>query len=62
MTTSPQASAWSAERNIDLSKSARRREALIYILGRVGKEPLPPEAWAFLSMNLFSENVAPALA
>ena len=40
---------WTEERNLNLSQVGRLRETLIYILGRVGREPLPPEVWAFLA-------------
>jgi len=42
---------WTEDRNLSLKKAERRQEALIYILGRVGREPLPPEVWAFLAQH-----------
>lgn len=42
---------WTEERNLNLQKAERREEALIYILGRVGRETLPPEVWVFLAQH-----------
>jgi len=39
---------WVEKRNLSLLE---RRETLIYILGRMGHEPLPPELWLFLATH-----------
>ncbi len=47
---------WAERRNLTLTRSERKREALIYILGRIGREPLPAEVWVFLAERLPNIN------
>jgi len=45
---------WTQERNLS---PLAEQETLIYILGRVGREDLPPEVWVFLANFLMSWTV-----
>ena len=42
---------WTEARNLCFERAARRRETLIYLMGRIGKEELPTEAWVFIAQN-----------
>jgi hypothetical protein len=42
------ADTWTEERNLRLSED---RETLIYLLGRIGREPIPENMWVFLARH-----------
>jgi|SaaInlStandDraft_4_1057021.scaffolds.fasta_scaffold35731_3 hypothetical protein len=44
---------WTQERNLSFQAG---RETLIYILGRVGREDLPPEVWVFIATHVIFWN------
>ena len=43
------AETWTQERNLRLSEP---RETLIYLMGRLGREPIPQELLVYLAENL----------
>ena len=44
---------WTRKRNLSFQAE---RETLIYVLGRVGREELPPEVWVFLASHVMFWN------